>query len=117
MSLNLGLQNKLVVISGSTEGIGAACASLFLSLGANVVINGRDAAKTATSADRILASAREVAQQNGNDVQKVGKAYPIAADLSKKEEADRFIEEVRKIGTVDVLVNNVGIFNTKKFED
>ena len=41
----------------------------------------------------------------------------IAADISTSEGADKCVEEVMKVGHLDVLVNNVGIFEVKEFED
>lgn len=100
--MDLQLKNKIAFISGSTAGIGYAIAERFLMEGAEVVINGR----TQESVD--------------NAINELKKSVPdcsvsgIFADFSKVEEVDNLIE---KLPDVDILVNNVGIFEPKPFKD
>jgi NAD(P)-dependent dehydrogenase (short-subunit alcohol dehydrogenase family) len=94
------LKDKRVFISGSTKGIGFATAKTLAKEGAEVIINGR-------SQERI----EESITQLKSEVQQA-KISGIACDFSKKEEIEDLIEE---LGQVDILINNVGIFNPKDF--
>jgi NAD(P)-dependent dehydrogenase (short-subunit alcohol dehydrogenase family) len=96
------LTNKLALVSGSTKGIGHAIAVGLAREGARVILNGR----TGRSVEDALASLR--AQIPGADVE------GFAGDLSDPE---RIEELVRQHPAVDVLVNNVGIFDPKPFEN
>jgi NAD(P)-dependent dehydrogenase (short-subunit alcohol dehydrogenase family) len=98
--MNLQLQNKTALVTGSTAGIGYATAKLLLQEGAKVFINGRKQG----SVDQAVAKLRsEVANAN---------VEGIAADFSKVEEINALVE---KLPEVDILVNNVGIFDPKPF--
>ena len=100
--MELNLKDKLVLITGSTSGIGKEIAKVFCREGARVVMNGR-------SEDRVKAVFEELSQY--------GKVSGIAADVSTAEGVECLFTEATRIGEVDVLVNNVGIFEVKPFED
>lgn len=100
--MDLQLQNKLVLVTGSTGGIGKATARAFLEEGASVIINGRT---------------EEKVQSIVNELSSLGSVYGFAADLSKQDESKKFIEKVDRIGELNVLVNNLGFFEVKAFED
>jgi 3-oxoacyl-[acyl-carrier protein] reductase len=88
-----GLENKVVLITGATGGIGLGLVSAFAGQGASVVITGRDPAK--------LDAARDAAGE---------KCVVIPADLSKAGEADRLVKETMgRAGRIDVLANSAGI--------
>jgi NAD(P)-dependent dehydrogenase (short-subunit alcohol dehydrogenase family) len=87
------LEGKSVLITGGTSGIGRAAAERFAEAGANVIISGRDQAR----GDEVV---RKIEQEGG-------RARFVAADLSNRSGARDLAEAV---GTVDVLVNNAGIF-------
>src|SRR5689334_22799084 len=93
--MNLQLENKTALVTGSTKGIGFAIARLLAAEGATVVVNGRSPASAQAAAAKIGASARGV-----------------AADVST---ADGCAELVRQVPSVDILVNNAGIFEPKPF--
>jgi NAD(P)-dependent dehydrogenase (short-subunit alcohol dehydrogenase family) len=95
--MNLNLENKTALVTGSTKGIGFAIAKLLAAEGANVIVNGR-------SPD----SARAAAQKIGT------RAHGVAADVST---AAGCAEMVRQIPIVDILVNNAGIFEPKPFSE
>ncbi|RUP51978.1 short-chain dehydrogenase/reductase SDR [Jimgerdemannia flammicorona] len=105
MSLDFGLQGKLVFISGSTEGIGQAIASRFLEVGANVIINGRNPEKTL----RVAVELEIVAAKTK------ARVHAVAGDVGSTEGVQQLVKQVEKIGHVDVLVNNAGIFAVKDF--
>ncbi|WBL22551.1 SDR family NAD(P)-dependent oxidoreductase [Zunongwangia sp. HRR-M8] len=94
------LKDKRVFISGSTKGIGFATAKTLAKEGAEVIINGR-------SQESIEASISKLKEEV-----KTANISGIACDFSQKEEIDDLIE---KLGHVDILINNVGIFNPKDF--
>lgn len=91
--MNLKLDNKRVLVSGSTSGIGAGIARTFAEEGAVVVINGR----RAEAAQQVAASIREAG----------GEAIIALGDLSTNEGADSVLEKTAsELGGVDILVNN-----------
>src|ERR1700761_7794519 len=95
--MDLQLNDKLAVVSGSTAGIGYAIAEALAKEGARVVVNGR----TQTAVNEAVA--------------KIGRgALGFAGDLS---DAAKAAELVKKFPDVDILVNNLGIFEPKPFEE
>jgi NAD(P)-dependent dehydrogenase (short-subunit alcohol dehydrogenase family) len=99
--MNLELENKTAFISGSTAGIGLAIASRLAREGAEVWLNGR----TPERVDQAIAEIKkEIASAN---------LRGIFADLGTAEGCS---EVARQLPQVDVLVNNVGIFEPKPFE-
>ncbi|WP_270180533.1 SDR family NAD(P)-dependent oxidoreductase [Alkalihalobacillus sp. CinArs1] len=99
--MDLQMKNKLAVVTGSTSGIGKGIAEVLLKEGANVIVNGR-------SKERVDSVVKELSS--------FGEVYGIAADLSLQHESERFVEEVHKHGAVDILVNNMGMFEVKPFD-
>jgi NAD(P)-dependent dehydrogenase (short-subunit alcohol dehydrogenase family) len=99
--MDLGLAGKKAFVSGSTRGIGFAVAEALLREGATVVLNGRDdgGVRTAVAA---LRDAVPGAAVSG-----------IPADFEDPEQVRRLLDE---LGDVDVLVNNVGVFEVADFE-
>jgi NAD(P)-dependent dehydrogenase (short-subunit alcohol dehydrogenase family) len=98
--MDLELDGKLALVSGSTAGIGHAIATRLASEGAQVIVNGRSQA----SVDEVVA---ELRSETGGDV------LGFAGDLSKAASAE---ELVRRHPDVAILVNNLGIFEPKPFE-
>lgn len=100
--MDLKLTGKLALVSGSSKGIGLAIARALAVEGCRVIINGRDAAAVADGAASIRAAASNA------DIQ------TFVGDLSTASAAD---DLVRRFPTVDILVNNLGIFERKAFAD
>jgi NAD(P)-dependent dehydrogenase (short-subunit alcohol dehydrogenase family) len=100
--MDLGIEGKLALISGSTLGIGRAIAEALLEEGARVIVNGRN---ERTVGEAVAALSRR------------GEAYGVAADLATAEGARQLVEAAGRIGAVDILVNNVGYFEVKPFAD
>jgi NAD(P)-dependent dehydrogenase (short-subunit alcohol dehydrogenase family) len=98
--MDLKLRGKIALVSGSTAGIGKAIAASLAAEGARVMINGR----TQPGVDRALAELKAA----GGDI--VG----FAGDLSTASAADALL---RQQPQVDILVNNLGIFEVRDFED
>jgi 3-oxoacyl-[acyl-carrier protein] reductase len=98
--LELGLADRVCVVTGSTGGIGLATASGLAAEGARVVVSGRDRGRV----DR----AREEA----------GAVHGVVCDLSEAGAPERLIQETAEsVGPVDCLVNNVGIAYQTSFEE
>ena len=100
--MDLKLTHKLVLVTGSTAGIGFAIARSLASEGAHVYLNGR----TQERVDRAMAAIRSHAT--------AGKVDGVVADFSSAAGAETVIA---KLPIVDVLVNNVGIFEPKPFAE
>ncbi len=89
------LADRVVLVTGSTRGIGRAIAEHLLSEGAVVGIHGRDA-------DRVRLVTEELSSDSGQPI-------AVAADLSDPESARRAVQEiVAHSGRLDGLVNNAG---------
>jgi NAD(P)-dependent dehydrogenase (short-subunit alcohol dehydrogenase family) len=99
--MDLELGGKLAFVSGSTAGIGLAISIRLAREGAEVVINGRTEERVRAAVEQVKKDARD-ANVRG-----------IAADLGS---ANGCGEVVRQLPRVDILVNNVGIFEPKPFE-
>jgi len=98
--LDLGLRDRVCVVTGSTGGIGLACARLLGEEGAQVVVCGRDS-------DRV-----ELARAAS------GAALGVTCDLSEPTAPEQLIgEAMRALGRVDCLVNNVGDAYQADFEE
>jgi NAD(P)-dependent dehydrogenase (short-subunit alcohol dehydrogenase family) len=100
--MDLKLKDKLAFISGSTSGIGLATAHRLLTEGARVIINGRTDKSVQAALDHLKKSLPR-AEVSG-----------IAADFSKAADVERLLAT---LPGVDILVNNVGIFEPKPFSD
>jgi len=90
------LKGKIAIVTGGGQGIGKAISTTLAREGANVVI-----------ADFNPEAGNEAAKEIEA---KGGKAIAIVADVSKKKEIDRTVEEtVTRFGRIDILVNNAGL--------
>ena len=93
--MDLKLAGKVVLITGSSRGIGLATAKAFAAEGCRLMLSARSAGPLAEAEAALRASAADVAAQS--------------ADVSKPDEAARLIEAAAaSYGGVDILVNNVG---------
>jgi NAD(P)-dependent dehydrogenase (short-subunit alcohol dehydrogenase family) len=100
--MDLGLKDKLVLVTGSGSGIGKATAKTYLQEGARLIVHGLTEEEVAACVD---------------DLSPLGEVTGIAADLTKQTDATALADFARAQGEVDILVNNVGIFSVKPFED
>jgi NAD(P)-dependent dehydrogenase (short-subunit alcohol dehydrogenase family) len=97
--MDYNLEGKLAFVTGSTKGIGKATAALLLREGADVIIHGR----TPESVKR----AKE----------DLPSAHTVVGDLRDRAAVEKIIEDVKTIGTVQILVNNAGIYESKAFQN
>ncbi|WP_172187528.1 SDR family NAD(P)-dependent oxidoreductase [Lentilactobacillus kribbianus] len=100
--MDLQLTNKRALITGSTKGIGKAIATTMAQEGANVIINGRSQA----AVDSVVAELHTKFPK----VEITGAAYDLSDDQA-------LAELYQQIPTVDVLINNMGIFKPMDYFD
>jgi NAD(P)-dependent dehydrogenase (short-subunit alcohol dehydrogenase family) len=99
--MDLKLKGKLALVSGSTAGIGHAIAAALAAEGARVIVNGRSQASVDDAVARIRAG-------------EGGEVLGFAGDLSTPTAAEAL---AARFPDIEILVNNLGIFEPKPFED
>ncbi len=98
--MDLGLADRVCVVTGSTSGIGLAAAEMLAAEGAQVVVCGRDSGRV------------ELARAG------TGAALGVVCDLGEPSAPEQLIgEATRALGRVDCLVNNVGLAYQADFEE
>ncbi|WP_276380922.1 glucose 1-dehydrogenase [Flavobacterium sp. H4147] len=92
------LKNKTAIVTGASKGIGASIAKYFAAEGAKVVVN--------------YASSKEGAEKVVKEItDKGGIAIAVQGDVSNEADVKRVFEETKNaFGTLDVLVNNAGVY-------
>lgn len=99
--MDLQLKTRTALVTGSTAGIGLEIARKLATEGASVIVSGRDQAKLDRAVDSILAS-------GASDVD------GVLADITTPKGAERLLA---KVPDVDILVNNLGIYESKPFAE
>src|SRR5882757_7796347 len=95
----MSTKQKTVIVTGASQGIGAAVANLFLDRGYGVVGNSRHISKK-------------------NELKRSDSLALVDGDIGHPDTAQRIVETAQKrFGAVDALVNNAGIFFAKPFTD
>jgi 3-oxoacyl-[acyl-carrier protein] reductase len=98
--MDLGLRDKICIVTGSTGGIGLETARLLAGEGARVVVTGREPGR--------VEEAREA----------VGAALGVACDLAEPAAPATLVAEaVEALGGLDCLVNNLGVAYQRSFEE
>jgi 3-oxoacyl-[acyl-carrier protein] reductase len=99
------LNNKVVLVTGASRGIGAAVAKKIASEGAKVIIN--------------YAGSKDEADQTAQQIKDAGgDAIALKADVSKAGEVTAMFDAaIAHFGRIDVLINNAGIMITKLLKD
>lgn len=98
--MDFKIENKIALVTGSTVGIGYAIAKALASEGAEVFVNGR-------TDERVNQAVENLKKETGNQNIK-----GLTADFSDVAQVNQLIA---KIPEVDILINNVGIFEPKEF--
>ncbi|MGD1211415.1 MAG: glucose 1-dehydrogenase [Candidatus Acidiferrales bacterium] len=94
--MELGLKGKVVLVTGSSKGIGRSIAAAFAREGCQVVINGRHAKELDATAAELRGNAQAA-------------VHAVVADVTEAEGAKRVVDEtVAHFGTIHILVNNAG---------
>lgn len=90
--MDLGIKGRTALVCASSQGLGRGCAEALAAAGARVIVNGRDAARLARTAD-------EIAAATGAEI------IPVAADVGTEAGRAALLDAA---GQVDILVNNNG---------
>ncbi len=100
---NKTMKHKTVIITGASSGIGKAIAKLFLDKGSNVVMN-------SSNMENLKTTYEEFGSPEN--------AILVVGDISKKQVGEEIVRKaIEKFRTIDVLVNNAGVFQPKPFLD
>ncbi|WP_052848939.1 SDR family NAD(P)-dependent oxidoreductase [Streptomyces avicenniae] len=97
--MQIDLAGRTALVTGSTQGIGAAIATGLARAGARVAVNGRNADRVGAAVARLM-----------EDVPEAPEPVAVAADVSTDEGTARLLD---LLPDVDVLVNNLGIFGAQ----
>lgn len=100
--MDLNIENKVALVSGSTKGIGFAIAKQLAREGVRVIVNGR-------SENSVASAKKGIIEELPN-----AKVEGFVGDLSTVEGTD---ELLKRFPQVDILINNLGIFEPRSFED
>ncbi len=93
--MDLGLRDRVAIVTGSSRGLGKAAASALAQEGARVILNGRTEATLQATTDELRSRGGTVA--------------PVVADVTTEAGCQRLVDEaIRAFGRVDILVNNAG---------
>ena len=101
--MNLNLENKRVLVTGSSSGLGEAIVKLLAAEGAKVIVHGRNEERTSAVAEAVIELG--------------GFAEYVLGDLTTDESAKAVAEQVLAGGPVDILVNNAGGYEHISWKD
>ena len=102
--MELGLEGKVAIITGSSKGIGLYTALQLVKEGANVVLCAR-------GEEKLKEAASFIKSETGAEV------LIVSADITKEDECKKIIQKtVNRYGRIDILVNNAGTSSTNPFE-
>lgn len=100
--MDLKLNDKTALVTGSTTGIGFATATSLAAEGAKVIVNGR-------STERVNAAIAQIKLETGNP-----NIFGAVADLTQPDQVNNLL---RQYPEVDILINNAGVARPKAFKD
>src|ERR1700729_3944776 len=104
-------ENKTVLITGGSRGIGKAIAIRLAKEGANVAIAGKTAEANPKLAGTIYTAAEEIAKEGS------GKVLPLQADIRFEDQINNIVETtVKTFGGIDILINNASAINLSATE-
>lgn len=92
---------KTILITGSTDGVGKLTAAKLADSGHQIILHGR-------SSEKLKNTISEIKEKTGND-----KVSGFVSDLSDFDSIEKMIDEIsNKFPSIDVLINNAGVFNS-----
>ena len=99
------LENKVIIVTGSSKGIGKEIAIQLAKNGAKVVVNHSNSATEAE--DTVLKITKDG-----------GTAFAVRADVSNRDDVTQLFDKaIAEFGKVDVLINNAGVMISKELKD
>ena len=102
---DLGLRDKVAIVTGGSDGLGRATAQRLASEGVKVVICGR-------REDYLRQAAGDLSDETG------GMVHPVNADVTDAEDCARLVAETEaQFGGIDILINNAGASAASALED
>jgi len=100
--MNIRFDGKVVLITGASSGIGAACAIEFAKSGGKVAVNYNS---TKSGAEMVVENIKKTG----------GQAIAVQADVTKKDQVEKMVKTViKEFGRIDILVNNAGTLVERK---
>jgi NAD(P)-dependent dehydrogenase (short-subunit alcohol dehydrogenase family) len=98
--MDLRIQDRVALVTGSGRGIGKAIARQLLKEGASVVLNGRS---------------EEVLSKAEAELSKDGPVFAVAADVTDDDDVSHLVDQaIKKFGGIDILINNAGILGSER---
>ena len=105
MSVEINLTNKVALITGASQGIGAQMARTFHRAGATVALNHPDVGSTRRDAEEVAAELNNIRPQS---------SFVVAADVANAESVQAMMQELAQhLGGIDFLINNAAILRDK----
>ena len=101
--MDLQIKGKRALITGSSSGLGEAIATMLAAEGAEVIVHGRDEARTKAVAEKI--------SQAG------GKSHFVIGDLATEDGAESVVSGALSTGQIDILINNAGVYHGQQWMD
>ena len=102
--MDLGLKDKVAIVTGGSEGIGKAAAKSLANEGVNVIIFAR-------RQERLDIATREILEATGNTV------IPVSGDVTKPSDIESVVKKaIDSFGKIDILVNNAGTASSGPFD-
>ena len=103
--MDLGLKDKVAIVTGGSEGIGKAAAKSLANEGVNVIIFARRQERLDIATSEILAA-------TGNEV------MPVSGDVTNPNDIESVVKKaIDSFGKIDILVNNAGTASSGPFDD
>jgi citronellol/citronellal dehydrogenase len=106
----MSFQNKTVIITGASRGIGKAIALKLASMGANIVIAAKSVEENAKLGGTIFSAAKEIEDAGG-------KALPVQCDIRFEDQIKNVVEKTMEtFGSIDILINNASAISLTSTE-
>lgn len=101
--MSVGIEGKVVVITGASSGLGAAAARHLVDQGARVVLAAR-------RTERLQALADEITESGGD-------ALPVTTDVTERDQVQALVDAaVEEFGRIDVMLNNAGVMPASRLD-